>query len=419
MTTPVSARAAVSEPDTPPSPPGRLTATLALLSFVVPLSIDMYLPAFPAMAGELGTDAAGVQLTLTAFLIGLAVGQLVLGPLSDRYGRRTPILVGTAVCAMATALCAVAPSLGTLIALRFVMGFSGAAGVVVGRAVVTDLASGVVAARIFGVLMALGGIAPIVAPLAGGVILSGDRGWQAVFWVLTGISALMLLAAWFFVPESLPAERRQAGGLRGTFRAAGSVMTNRHYLGYTLAFCLATGALFCYVSASPFLLQNVLGFSVGQASIAFSACALTATLSSVAAARLVGRYRPALLLRVGLTLMVVASAAALVITLSGHLNRVWALGLVALAFLGLGQVFSTATALALERVPHATGTGSAVLGTLQSGLGALVAPLMGAAGEHSAVPLFVGMTLCALAAVLALLLTRNADRSGPAVTAAA
>ncbi|MFF3457458.1 multidrug effflux MFS transporter [Streptomyces sp. NPDC002730] len=409
MTTRTSPHAGQPTRDaTPASPTALLTAVLALLSFVVPLSTDMYLPAFPAMSEELRTDASGIQLTLTAFLFGLAAGQLVLGPISDRFGRRMPILFGTALCTAATVLCAVAPSIGVLIGARFVMGFAGAAGVVVGRAVVADIASGAAAARIFGVLMTLGGIAPIVAPLVGGAVVNDAGGWRGVFWVLAGASLLMFLATMLAVPESLSAERRHTGGA-GALQAVTSVLTDRAYIGYTLAFSFACGTLFCYISASPFLLQNVLGFSVSQASLAFSVGALTATVSSAAATRLVRSFHPDVLLRVGLAVMLVSSALALLITLAGQLNRVWALGLVGLGFLGLGQVFGTATALAVERVPQAAGTGSAVLGTLQSALGAVVAPLMGIGGKYTAAPLFLGMTGCSLIAVLALLLTRGSQ----------
>ncbi|MDQ1020185.1 multidrug effflux MFS transporter [Streptomyces afghaniensis] len=388
-------------------PAALLTATLALLSFVLPLATDMYLPAFPAMADDLSTDASGVQLTLTAFLFGTAAGQLVLGPLSDRYGRRMPILTGAAVCTLATALCAAAPNLGVLIVLRFVTGFSGAAGLVVGRAVISDVATGAAAARLFGVLMALGGIAPIVAPLAGGAVVSNAGGWRGVFWILSGASLLMFLAALSFIPESLPKERRRPGGVGATLQAARSVLSDRAYMGYTLAFSFACGALFCYIAGSAFLLQNVLGFTVSQASVAFSLGALTATLSSTANTKLVGRYHPRLLLRIGLAAMLVATTAALLVTLAGQLNRVLALGLIGIAFLGIGQVFGTATALAIERVPHAAGTGSAVHGTLQSVLGGVASPLVGLGGEDTAVPLFVGMAGCSLIAVLALLLTRG------------
>jgi len=389
------------------SPAVTLTATLALLSFVMPLATDMYLPAFPRMADELGTNASGVQLTLTSFLVGMAAGQLVLGPLSDRYGRRTPILVGAAVCTVATALCAIAPNLPVLIVLRFVTGFSGAAGLVVGRAVIADVATGTAAARLFSVLMALGGIAPIVAPLAGGAVVSDAGGWRGVFWVLAGVSLLMFLAALVFIPESLPKERRRAGGMAATIQATRAVLTDRAYVGYTLAFAFGCGALFCYIAGSPFLLQNVLGFSVGEASIAFSIGALTATVSSTVNTKLVGSYAPGLLLRIGLTTLLAATAAALLVTLAGQLNRVLALSLIGIGFLGLGQAFGTATALAIERVPFAAGTGSAVLGTLQSVLGAVLAPLVGLGGKDTATPLFLGMAGCSLIAVLSLLLTRN------------
>ncbi|MGJ5894329.1 multidrug effflux MFS transporter [Streptomyces niveiscabiei] len=397
----------------PPRPAALLTATLALLSFGMPLATDMYLPAFPTMADDLGTDASGVQLTLTAFLLGQAAGQLVFGPLSDRHGRRRPILIGAAVCTLATALCALSPNLATLIALRFVTGFSGAAGLVVGRAVVSDVATGAVAAKLFGVLIALGGIAPIVAPLAGGAVVTHAGGWRGVFWALAAITLLMLLAALFFIPESLPPQRRRAGGIAATLQTARSVLADRVYVGYTLAFVFACGALFSYISGSAFLLQNVLGFTVGQASVAFSLGALTATLSSTANTRLVGHFPPRLLLHIGLFTMFAASAAALLVTLTGHLDRVLALGLIAVTFLGLGQVFGTATALAIERVPDAAGTGSAVLGTLQGVLGAVAAPLIGLGGDDTAVPLFTGMAGCCLVALLALLLTRDAGEPRP------
>ncbi|WP_404962761.1 multidrug effflux MFS transporter [Streptomyces sp. 147326] len=404
----------------PPKPPavprGLLTTTLALLSFVVPLSTDMYLPGFPAMAKELATDAAGVQLTLTAFLVGLAVGQLTFGPLSDRHGRRMPILLGTGVCVLATVLCALAPTLELLIAFRFVAGFTGAAGVVVGRAMVADLATGAVAARIFGILMALGGLAPIVAPLVGGVAVSGSGSWRAAFWVLACATALVLTLAYFTLPESLPTERRQR---TGSPASALSGLADRVYLGHTVVFGFASAALFCYIAASPFVLQNVLGFSVGEASAVFAGGALTATVSSAAATRLVVRHSPGLLLRIGLGLLLAPSATALLITFIGQLSRVTALPLVAIGFVGLGQVFATAPALALERVPHAAGASSAILGTFQSVLGASVAPLMGIAGRYTALPLFLGMTGCSLIAVLALMWTgwergrRGARRYAP------
>jgi DHA1 family bicyclomycin/chloramphenicol resistance-like MFS transporter len=391
--------------ETRPAPTPTLIGVLALLSFVLPMSTDMYLPAFPAMARELGTDASGVQLTLTAFLVGLAAGQLVLGPLSDRYGRRGPLLAGTALCVVATALCALAPSLGWLVVFRFVTGFGGAAGIVLGRAVVSDRATGVVAARLFAILMALGGIAPIIAPLAGGAVFE-LAGWRAVFWALAAAALLAFFGTLLAVPESLPADKRRRSGLAATLRTAGSVLADRVYLGYTLAFTFASGALFCYISASPFVYQKVLGLTVGQGTQVFAAGALIATLSTAASAKLVSRVRPDTLLRMGLLAMAGATAANLLLALLGELDTVVMIGLLGIACAGLGLVFGNATALAIARIPHAAGTGSALLGTLQSGLGAVVAPLMGLGGQYTAIPLCVGMAACSVIALSCLRLTR-------------
>ncbi|MEV0324106.1 multidrug effflux MFS transporter [Streptomyces sp. NPDC050658] len=387
-----------------------LTAALALLTFIGPLSTDMYLPAFPRMAEELGTDASGVQLTLTAFLVGMTLGHLVFGPLSDRYGRRVPLLAGAAVCTVGTALCAVAPSLGWLVALRFVTGFSGAAGVVISRAVVSDRVQGAAAARLFGILMTLAGIAPILAPLAGGAVI-GAAGWRGVFWVLAGVSLLVTLAVVVGVPESLPKERRQTGGVRAVVGSVRSVVGDRAYVGYTLAFTFGFGMLFCYIAGSPFLLQNVLGMGVGASSVAFSGGAVVATVSSAVGARIVGRVAPEALLRGGLSAMFAGSAVLLAVTVTGLLSTVLCLGLMAVVFGGLGLVVANSAALALARVPYASGVGSALLGTAQSALGAVVAPLVGLGGDATAVPLFVGMTLCsglALAAPAVLVRGRGA-----------
>ncbi|MEV0219531.1 multidrug effflux MFS transporter [Streptomyces sp. NPDC050704] len=388
-----------------------LTAALALVSFIGPLSTDMYLPAFPRMADELHTDASGVQLTLTAFLVGMTLGHLVFGALSDRYGRRGPLLVGAAVCTVGTALCAVAPSLGWLVALRFVTGFSGAAGVVISRAVVSDVVQGAAAARLFGVLMTLTGIAPILAPLVGGAVIEA-AGWRSVFWVLAAVSFLVTLAVVAGVPESLPKERRHTGGAGRTAAAVREVVGDRVYVGYTLAFTFGFGMLFCYIAGSPFLLQNVLGMGVGASSVAFSGGAVIATLSSAAGARLVGRIAPEVLLRSGLLAMLAGTVALLAVTVAGLLTTVVCLALMALVYGGFGFVIANSAALAIGRVPHASGTGSALLGTAQSALGAVVAPLVGLGGEHTAVPLFCGMALCSGLAVLALRLTHGARTEG-------
>ncbi|MFC9426121.1 multidrug effflux MFS transporter [Streptomyces sp. NPDC056987] len=391
-------------------PRHRLTAALVLLCFVGPLSTDMYLPAFPRMAGELRTDASGVQLTLTAFLAGMTLGHLVLGPLSDRHGRRVPLLAGTAVCAVATALCALSPGLGTLIALRLAAGFSGAAGVVVGRAVVADIASGAAAARLLGVLMTLAGIAPVLAPLAGGAVI-GVAGWRGVFWALAGVALLTVAAVAVAVPETLPPERRRPGGRGALLRTVRTVAGDRAYTGYALAFSFAFGALFCYVSGSPFLLQNVLGLGVGASSVVFSGGAVVLALSGAVAARLVGRVRAERLLGLGLYALWAAAVALLAAAGAGVLTFGVYVPLVTVFCAGLGLVLANAASLAVARVPDAAGTGSALLGTAQSAVGAAVAPLAGLGGAGSAVPVFAGMALCGGVAILA---ARTAGRAAAA-----
>ncbi|GAA3391366.1 multidrug effflux MFS transporter [Cryptosporangium minutisporangium] len=375
--------------------------TLALLSAIAPLATDMYLPGFPTMADELRTDASSVQLTLTTFMAGLAIGQLVIGPLSDRWGRRRPLLVGAAVCILASALCAAAPNVGALIAFRFLQGFAGAAGVVLGRAIVADTVRGASAARIFSVLMTIGGIAPVVAPLIGGALL-GPVGWRGVFGVLTGAAVLMLLGSFFVLRETLPPAQRQGGGLGATLRGARTVLGNRRYVGYTLTFVFTFGALFGYISASPFVLQTVFGLSSGWFSVAFAANAVGLTLGSLTSARIVSRFGPRRLLIFGVGSLLVWTSVLAALTLTGALTTVAVLVLLWLCVTSVGFVMGNATSLAIAQTPSAAGTGSAVIGASQFALAAVVSPLVGLGGEGTAVPMAIVMVVSAAIAVLAL-----------------
>ncbi|GHF08030.1 multidrug effflux MFS transporter [Streptomyces morookaense] len=388
-----------------------MTAALVLLSFVTPLATDMYLPAFPRMTGDLGTDASGVQLTLTSFLIGMGLGQLILGPLSDRFGRRKPILVGSAACVVATALCALTPSLGWLIALRFVQGFTGAAGIVIGRAVISDVATGERAAKLLGILMSLLGVAPAIAPVLGGVVIE-TAGWRAVFWALAATTLLALAGTLFAVPETLPAGRRRAGGARATARSVREVLADRPYLGHTLCFGMSLAVLFCYLGGASFLFQNLLGLGIGQTSAAFGSVGAVSVIAGLVITRLVGRFTPQALLRAGLGVMLAGSIALCVLALAGGLNVPVVLALLYVTFVGIGLVSINAAALALERVPHAAGTGSALLGTVQSALSAVAAPLVGLGGAHTAVPMFAGMTLSSVLAVLVLGVAKPSSGAG-------
>lgn len=373
---------------------------LALLSAVAPLATDMYLPGFPAMADELSTDASSVQLTLTTFMAGLAVGQLVIGPLSDRWGRRRPLLIGVAVCVIASALCAAAPNVGALIAFRFLQGFSGAAGVVLGRAIVADTVRGTAAARIFSVLMTITGLAPVVAPLLGGALL-GPVGWRGVFVLLSVLAIVMLGGSFFVLKETLPVSARQGGSLATTFRGARVVLSNRRFLGYTLAFVFAFGTLFGYVSASPFVLQTVFGLSSGWFSVTFAVNALGLTLGSLTNARMVRRFGPRRLLMCGLGSLMTWSFVLFVLAVAGWLTLGPVLVLLWLTVTSLGFVMGNATSLAITQTPSAAGTGSAVIGASQFALAAVVSPLVGLGGEGTAVPMAVVMVTSAAIALVA------------------
>jgi MFS transporter, DHA1 family, multidrug resistance protein len=385
--------------------PLAVTTVLAFLTAVAPLATDMYLPAFPRMAEELGTSASAVQLTLTTFMIGLALGQLVIGPLSDQRGRRGLLILGTAVSTVAGAVCALAPNIGVLVGARFVHGFAGAAGIVLARAVVADRASGAAAAKLFGLMMMIQGIAPVAAPLLGGG-LSGAIGWRGIFWVLTAISTVLLVCVLVLVPETLPRERRTTGGLRATVHDARRVLGNRRYLGYTGAMVFAFAGMFAYISASPFVLQNVLGLSVGWYSVAFAVNALGIAAASAVNARLVGRFSPVALLRTGVIALVVVGVLLVVDATVLGLPTWPTLVLLFASTASLGLVAGNATGLATDEAAGAAGTGSAVMGALQFALGAAVSPVVGLAGESSAVPMALTMAVVALLAAGSLLLAR-------------
>lgn len=375
---------------------------LALLTAVAPLSIDMYLPAFPTMAAEFGTSASAIQLTLTTFMVGLATGQLIIGPLSDQLGRRPLMLTGTLICVLASAACALAPNIALLTVFRFPQGFSGAAGVVLSRAVVADRSRGAAAARAFSLMMIINGAAPVVAPLIGGSLLSVIS-WRGVFWILTGLAVAMFVGVSLVLTETHPRERRSAGGPAAMLRDARSVLGNRSYLGYTLAFAFGFSVMFAYISASPFVLQNILGLPVVGYSFAFAANAIGLVLMNATNAKIVGRFGQRRLLNIGVGLLLLFSALLLIDAIVGPV--LWAtLVLLWCTVSSIGLVVANATSLALDEVRESAGTGSAVLGALQFGLAALIAPLVGIGGDHTAIPMAVAMVISASVAAAALLL---------------
>lgn len=383
----------------------RLLVVLALLSALAPFGTDLYLSAFPIMTTDLDTSATAVQLSLTAFLVGIALGQLVFGPLSDRVGRLRPLLVGAVVCVAASAVAALAPTIGILIAARLVQGLTGAAGMVIGRAVISDLASGKAAARAFSLMMIVGGVAPVVAPLVGSLLVS-SIGWRGILWVVFGIVAASCLAVALVVRESHTPARRAAA--RSTAGPSGlGDLRSRRFLGYTLAFAFAFAVMMAYISASPFVYQVMIGLSAPVYGALFGLNAVGLVVVSAVSARLAATRSEHSLVRLGLLLILAATVSILILVLSGAPVAFLPIPLF-VAVSSLGLVLGNATALALGAVPRAAGSGSAVLGALQFGLAALVSPLVGLGGESTALPLAVVMISCAVIAMGAFLVIGRA-----------
>jgi MFS transporter, DHA1 family, multidrug resistance protein len=375
----------------------RLVLILGGLSAFGPLSMDMYLPGLPTLTHDLGASASTGQLTLTGCMLGIAAGQMFTGPLSDTLGRRRPLLAGLVGYIAASLACAVAPSILTLIALRFIQGTLGGAGVVIARAVVRDLFAGRAAARMFAMLMAVMGVAPVFAPLIGGQVLA-ITSWRGIFVVLAGIGIPLLLATLLWLPETLPPSRRHSGGLTATLRTFRRLLGDRGFIVPAASFSLACAVLFAYIAGSSFVLEDVYGVSPQAFSLVFAVNSAGLVAMSQVGARLVGRVGPDVLLRYGLFGVAAGSLGALVVTIlhAGLAPLLFALFLT-VSFDGL--VFPNATAVSLESQEGALGSASALLGVGQFGVGALIAPLVGLAGSHNALPMGVLIGACGVAAL--------------------
>ncbi len=379
-----------------------MIVVLGALSAFGPMSIDMYLPAFPALARHFAAGEAQVQLTLTACLAGLALGQLLYGPLSDARGRRRPLYAGLVAYVVASGLCAVAPSVAVLTGLRFVQGLGGAAGIVIARAVVRDLYSGVAAARFFSLLMLVNGLAPMLAPLAGAQVLRFGT-WPWVFVVLGGYGLLLVVGVALALPETLPASRRRSGGgLRDTVGTFRELARDRIFLGYALGGGLVFAAMFAYISGSSFVTQEIYGVSPQTFGIIFGVNALGIMLASQVNGALLGRFSPGALLSAALALHLAAGLGVLAVVLSGSRQILWLLPPLFLAVSMVGVVLPNTTALALSGHPSIAGTASALLGLGQYVFGAAVAPLVGLGGHGTALPMAVVIAGLGLAANLVL-----------------
>ncbi|HEU4964722.1 MAG TPA: Bcr/CflA family multidrug efflux MFS transporter [Bacilli bacterium] len=371
-----------------------------------PLTIDMYLPSLPAMTADLLTTTSLTQLSLTACLLGLALGQLVVGPLSDSRGRRKPLLIGLVIYSAASFLCAVSSSIWALILLRLLQGMAGAAGLVISRAIVRDLYNGSELTKFFSLLMLINGVAPILAPIVGGQLLRVTT-WHGVFIVLGLLGTLMLLAILFGLPETLQDQNRSAGSLKNTLSTFRSLLTDRVFMGYAWSQGLVMAAMFAYISGSPFVIQDIFGASPQMFSLFFAINGVGIIIASQITGRLAGRINEKTLLRTGL---LIASLGGLALLLSILLEASLPFVLVPLFFVvsSVGIVATTAFSLAMQNQAKSAGSASALLGLLPFVSGAIVAPLVGIAGSDTAVPMGLVIAVCDVGALLCyLLLTRT------------
>lgn len=371
-----------------------LLGTLAALG---PLSIDMYLPSFPAIAGELGTDVASVQLSLSSYLAGLAVGQLVYGPLADRFGRRRPLLGGLAIYLVGAIGCALAPGLHALVAARFVQALGGCAGMVIGRAVVRDLFGPEASARLLSAQILVSGAAPILAPLVGGQVLA-LAGWRAIFALLAAIAAAVATLVHLGLAESLPAARRSTLHPRALAAGFGSVLGSATFLRWTCAGAGLHAAMFAYIAGSPFVFIELYGVPAERYGLLFGANAIGLVAVSQLNRLLIRRWGMERTLH-GAVLVAFAAYVGLVVAAAAHAPLAVLVPALFLGVASVGAAMPNATAIAMAPFGGQAGVASAVIGTVQMAFGALASALTAGLADGTALPMAGVMLGCAAISV--------------------
>jgi len=379
----------------------RLFVVLGAVSAIGPAAMDVYLPGLPELADDFAAGPSAAQVTLTTYVLGLALGQLLAGPLSDIHGRRRPLVVGMAVFTVATFACSLAPSLWALAALRLVQGATAAVGVAIGRAVVRDLYVGAAGARYLSRLILVIGLAPIVAPVVGGQLLRFTS-WRGVFVALSLVGLALTAVSARLLPETLPREHRRAAGLGGTARTFALLLRDRRFVGFVLVVGLGGGAMLGYIAGSSFVLQEVYGASPQLYGVLFAANAVFLVVGAQINAHLLSTRSPHALLRLGVAMMVVAGLSLLAIVSLPDPGLAAVMAPLMLLMLSWSFIQANALALALVDHPDMAGTAAALLGVGQYAFGALMAPLVGLGGEGTAVPMAAVITICGLGAAVAL-----------------
>lgn len=387
-----------------------LLLALALLSATAPFATDMYLPTLPAVGAEFGAPDSVVQLTLSGFFVGMALGQLMVGPISDVIGRRRLLIAGAIVALVASAIAALSPSIAIFVAARFLQGLGGGACVVLARAMVPDLLSGREAAKTYSLLMAILAIAPAVAPIVGG-LLAEPIGWRGIYWVLTGLHAVQLLVVLKIVPETGGQSPGGQGATGQRFLARvlsnyAAVLKSPRFWGFLTAMAFAFASMFCYIAASSFVFQQEFGLSPRGYAAVFALNAVGMCVGSFVNSRCIDKFGTKKVMLGGLCLALLGNVLLLIAVLSGA-GLVWIILALLLCISPNGVIMGNSTAMATGLMRTRAGSVTAIMGFGQSVLAAVVGPLMGLGG-NTAVVMSLGMSACiAIAAAGAVLATRN------------
>jgi DHA1 family bicyclomycin/chloramphenicol resistance-like MFS transporter len=371
---------------------------LGLLSAIGPFAIDMYLPALPSIGQTLGASTGAVQASLMAFFISLGIGQLIYGPVSDMFGRKPPLYFGLVLFGLSSIGCALAPTVQTLIALRFLQGLGASAGMVVPRAVVRDLHTGHDAARLMSLLMLVFSVSPILAPLTGSLLIEW-AGWRSVFWAVTIASAMALVLLFTSMSETRSAAEQAQSDVRGALRAYWLLLRDKHFLGLVFIGAFGIASFFAYLANSSFVLIDHYGLTPRQFSMAFSANAAAFIGVSQFTGRLGARFGLVPMVKFAVTGYAAVLTGLMVMNLLGNdtLEVMFALLFIGYGFLGL--VVPTAAVLALEEHGSIAGTASALMGTLQFVIGAAVMAVVGVFVDGTARPMVIGIAAPALIAL--------------------
>ncbi len=386
----------------------QLALLLGSLALLGPFTIDTYLPSFPTIVKEFHTTASLVQISLTTCLLGLGIGQLIIGPLSDVLGRRKPLVIFLFLYLLASLTCSIAPNIYTLIGSRFIQGFSAAGGLVISRAVVRDVYSGRELTKFFALLMLVGNLGPIVAPISGGAILAFTN-WNGVFVVLACIGLILALTVLFKLEETLPVERRVPSNFKQVMTNFGSLFKDRQFTGYAFSQGFTVAGIFAYVSGIPFVYQTIYGVSPQVFSLLFGMNGIGLIIGTQLVGRLSDRVSEKTFLKIGLAL---SNTAGILLLISLILKAPLIAVAIPIFFfvMSISIIGTSSFSLAMETQGHIAGSASALLGLLPFILGSMTAPLVGIAGEHSAIPMGVLMFLASFLAFLSyFILVRKAS----------